>query len=48
MPYGDLKFESAEISYLATPISLDFRVTFINLFSFFKRQLSKLKVYQAD
>ena len=33
-----------EISYLATPISLDFRVNFIYLLSLFKRLLSRLKL----
>ena len=33
-----------KISYLATPISLDFRITFIYLLSLSKRLLCKLKV----
>ena len=43
MPYVGLKFTIAEISYLATPISFDFRVIFIYL-SLFKRLLFQLKV----
>ena len=36
MPYVGLKFVIAETNTLGTPISLDFRVTFIYLLSLFK------------
>ena len=42
MLYVGLKF--AEITYLATPISLDFRVTFICILSLFNQILCRLKV----
>ena len=44
MSYVGLKFAMAEISYLATPVSLDFRVTFIYLLSLFKRLLCRLRL----
>ena len=41
--YVGLKFTIAEISYQGTPMSWDFRVTFVYQLSLFKRQSCRLK-----